>query len=155
MKWLDEDFHSIDRQDFYNILQLRERIFVVEQFCPYIDCDGKDATARHIYTKADNKIAAYSRLVDIGIVYENAASIGRIITHPDFRGKGYGHFLLVESIKKMEQHYGKVKVSIGAQCYLENFYKKYGFSKVGEMYTEDGIPHYKMDLNWDNTNTGL
>jgi len=85
----------------------------------------------------------------VGITYKDAASIGRIATHPDYRGKGYGHQLLVESIKKIKQHYNKVEVRIGAQGYLEKFYERYGFKTVSDMYLEDGIPHYSMNLDWN------
>jgi len=84
----------------------------------------------------------------VGQSYTDAASIGRIVTHPYFRGKGYGHQLLVEAIKKIKQHYNKVNVLIGAQCYLEKFYNRYGFKTSSAMYLEDGIPHYTMSLDW-------
>jgi len=147
--WLNEDFNNVPREDWYKIIQLREHIFVVEQFCAYVDCDGKDIEARHLYAKIDNEIAVYCRLLKVGVSYDNAASIGRIATHPNYRGKGYGHQLLVESIKKIKQHFGQVKVRIGAQCYLEKFYERYGFKTVSGMYLEDSIPHYTMDLNWN------
>lgn len=146
--WVDEDFNNINRLDWYQIIQLRETIFVVEQFCPYADCDGKDISARHLYTKLNNEIAAYCRLLKVGLSYNMAASIGRIVTHPHCRGKGYGHLLLVESIKKIREHYKEVNVRIGAQCYLEKFYKRYGFITTSAVYLEDGIPHYTMDLDW-------
>jgi len=146
--WFDEDFDSIPRLDWYRIIQLREATFVVEQFCPYVDCDGKDVDARHLYTKSNYEIAAYCRLLKRGLTYPDAASIGRIVTHPNCRGKGYGHQLLVESIKKIKHHYNEVNVRIGAQCYLEKFYERYGFKTTSAMYLEDGIPHYTMNLDW-------
>ncbi len=153
--WFDEDFESVPRKDWYQIIQLRETIFILEQFCAYVDCDGKDIEARHVYTKVNNEIAAYCRLLDVGLSYSDAASVGRIVTHPHFRGKGYGHQLLVESIKKIKQHYKEVNVKIGAQCYLEKFYKRYGFKTVSNMYLEDGIPHYTMNLDWNIASTWL
>lgn len=147
--WLDENFNSVPREDWYKIIQLREHVFVVEQFCAYVDCDGKDIEARHIYTKVNDDIAAYCRLLKLGSAYEGAASIGRIATHPNHRGKGYGHLLLVESLKKITQHYNDVDVRIGAQCYLEKFYERYGFKTVTDMYLEDSIPHYTMNLDWN------
>lgn len=146
--WSDEDFNSVPRENWYKIIQLREQVFVVEQFCAYVDCDGKDIEARHLYTKINQEIVAYCRLLKVGLSYKNAASIGRIATHPNYRDKGYGHQLLVESIKKIKLHYDKVDVRIGAQCYLEKFYERYGFKTVSEMYLEDNIPHYTMNLDW-------
>ena len=56
---------------------------------------------------------------------------------------------MVESIKKIKQHYTEINVRIGAQCYLQKFYERYGFKTVSAMYLEDGIPHYTMHLDWN------
>jgi len=149
MNWIEKSFSDIDRQDWYNILKLRSQIFVVEQFCPYNDLDGLDLVSTHFYTKDNDTIVAYNRILKKGIAYEDAASIGRILTHPNYRGKFYGVKMIQAAIKHIYQNWGKVKVSIGAQGYLKNYYTKLGFEAASEIYLEDDIPHIKMNLNWN------
>ena len=40
--------------------------------------------------------------------------------------------------------YGEVPIRISAQCYLEEFYRGFGFEIAGEPYLEDDIPHVGM-----------
>jgi ElaA protein len=40
--------------------------------------------------------------------------------------------------------WGAANIRIGAQCYAEKFYGSLGFSKAGDIYEEDGIPHVEM-----------
>ena len=35
-------------------------------------------------------------------------------------------------------------IRLSAQCYLEQFYRDFGFESVGKSYLEDGIPHIAM-----------
>jgi len=149
MDWIVKSFSDIDRQDWYNILKLRSQIFVVEQFCPYNELDGLDLVSIHLYTKDNDTIVAYNRILKKGIAYQDAASIGRVITHPNFRGQHYGITMLQTSIKYIYKNWGKTKVSIGAQGYLQKYYAKLCFQTVSEMYLEDDIPHFKMDLDWE------
>ena len=46
--WQWYDFDSFTAQELYAILALRQQVFVVEQQCPYLDCDDLDQTARHL-----------------------------------------------------------------------------------------------------------
>jgi len=151
-QWYIESFDTINRYDWHNILKLRQKVFVVEQFCPYLDIDGKDLTSLHLYTKVEEEVVAYARILDVGISYDNFASIGRIITDPNFRGQQFGKQLLIKSIATLKDKYNEVPVKIGAQGYLEKFYNKFGFKKVGDLYLEDDIPHYEMELDWNAVN---
>jgi len=147
-QWFIESFDTINRYDWHNILELRQLVFVVEQFCPYPDLDGKDLNAIHLYAKANEDIIAYSRILNVGISYPEFASIGRIITNPKYRGQQYGKQLLEKSIQLLKENFGEVPVKISAQGYLEKFYNKFGFKRVGDLYLEDDIPHYEMEINW-------
>ena len=46
-------FKELDTDTLYDILQLRSRVFVVEQNCVYQDIDGKDKEALHIIYKQE------------------------------------------------------------------------------------------------------
>lgn len=143
MEWKLKLFNKLTNEELYAILQLRQRVFIVEQNCPYLDNDGKDFYAHHLWVLGQGQIAAYCRLLPAGISYEEV-SIGRVITAPEMRGKGYGQKLMAKALETIEELYGPVPVRIGAQAYLRKFYEDFGFVDVGEPYLEDGIPHLIM-----------
>ena len=94
----------------------------------------------------EGDLVAYTRLVAPNISYKEV-SIGRVITSEKVRRKGVGIALMNESIKAMNHIYGNVAIRISAQCYLEKFYRSFGFLPTGKEYLEDGIPHLEMLLS--------
>ncbi|MFC5047778.1 GNAT family N-acetyltransferase [Aquimarina hainanensis] len=138
------NFDQLSTTVLYDILRLRAEVFVVEQDCVYQDLDGKDRNALHVIGYKDEKIVAYTRLFDSGAYFDEATSLGRVVVAENERKHKYGHDLIIASIKAIEEHYHTSKIKISAQKYLINFYKKHGFSVVGDEYLEDGIPHVAM-----------
>lgn len=139
-------FHDLSSLELYKIISLRELVFVVEQNCPYLDCDGLDLNSMHLWMEKEETIVAYTRLVPPK--KENGLwSIGRVVVHPDFRTLGLG----IEVMRKSIQHLSEVNevecIEISAQVYLTRFYNNLGFIEVGEPYLEDNIPHIRM--LWD------
>ncbi len=138
-------FHDLSLEQLYEIMALRQEVFIVEQDCPYLDADGKDFESFHLFGKNElGKIISYTRLVPQGVSYEKYASIGRVVTSAKVRGLGTGKDLMVQSIEWCVKLFPKSKIKISAQCYLEKFYTDLGFNKTGEFYDEDGIPHMGM-----------
>lgn len=142
-EWKIRRFQALSVEELYQMLKLRSEVFVVEQNCVYLDIDDKDQKALHLFREIDGKMIAYARLYDANDYFENA-SIGRVLTHIDFRGKKYGHALINQAIQAIENHFGETKITISAQLYLKKFYESHGFIQSGEMYLEDGIPHIEM-----------
>ena len=68
---------------------LRQKVFIVEQECPYMDADNKDYKAKHLLGFVDNELKAYARLLPAGIQYPNEVSIGRVLTDESCRKNGY------------------------------------------------------------------
>ncbi len=143
LQFVCKAFSDLTPYELYAIMQLRLAVFSVEQNCPYQDADGKDLKAQHLMGYYDNELAAYSRLLPQGVSYSES-SIGRVITSGKYRRHGYGKLLMEESIRRMEELYGKGPVKIGAQAYLKKFYEDFGFIDLNEPYMEDGIPHLIM-----------
>ncbi|MEO8254484.1 MAG: GNAT family N-acetyltransferase [Flavobacterium sp.] len=141
--WHIKTFEALTVNELYAILKLRSEVFVVEQNCVYLDTDGKDPLALHVFGEYDSKIVAYSRLFKPGISYDNA-SIGRVVVSAEYRNKKWGKDLMLQSILAIENHFGVSQITISAQFYLKNFYESFGFVPSGEMYLEDEIPHIKM-----------
>ena len=141
-------FADLSPFDLYEIMILRQTVFIVEQNCPYLDADGLDYQAWHLLVYDLNKqLVAYTRLLPIDVPYTGYASIGRVVNLPAMRGTGLGRFLMQQSIATCNTLFGNVPVKIGAQSYLIRFYESFGFCSTGENYLEDGIPHTKMILD--------
>jgi ElaA protein len=141
-------FADLSPFDLYEIMILRQTVFIVEQNCPYLDADGLDYRAWHLLVYDLNKqLVAYTRLLPIDVPYAGYASIGRVVNLPKLRGTGLGRFLMQQSIATCNTLFGNVPIKIGAQSYLIRFYESFGFCSTGENYLEDGIPHTKMILD--------
>ena len=62
-RWDWKNWSEISRDVLYEILTLRQAIFVVEQECPYLDTDGQDPFAAHVLGYSDdNTLLCYSRV---------------------------------------------------------------------------------------------
>ena len=138
--WHSLYFDELSVHQLYKLMVLRQRVFVVEQNCPYLDADGLDLTSRHLWAEAsDGAVHAYVRIVPAGAKYDEI-SIGRVITAPEARGTGLGRELMRRAIEAC----GQVTIRIGAQAHLEKFYGELGFVRASDVYDEDGIPHIEM-----------
>ena len=136
-------FDQLTTQQLYAVLMLRQSVFVVEQNCPYLDCDGKDIASYHLLaTTANGELVAYLRIIPAGISYPEV-SIGRVVTHTAYRKFGFGKRLMKIALEEVEKLFGAVPIRIGAQSYLLQFYELFGFEKL-EAYIEDDIPHHIM-----------
>ena len=135
-------FSQLTTTELYRIIQARIAIFVIEQTCPYQELDNKDLDAWHIWYEDDDGIAAYCRVLDKGVSYENEGSIGRVITVK--RSCGLGYKVMMEAIRVAEEKYSQTSLRISAQQYAQGFYEKCGFVRVSEPYLEDDIPHIQM-----------
>lgn len=139
-------FSALTARELYAMLALRSQVFVVEQQCVYLDPDGLDLDAHHLFGYDDASRAALVcgvRILQPGAVYDEA-SIGRVVTAPAHRGAGIGRQLMERAIEDCAELYPGVAIRIGAQQYLERFYAALGFVTVSEPYDEDGITHVTM-----------
>ena len=143
IQWQIKPFEGLSVNELYDILRLRSEIFVVEQNCVYLDLDGKDKLALHLFGTFEGKIVAHSRLFKAGISFDYS-SIGRVTVDPKYRDRKWGHDLMRESIAGIKKHFNETKITIGAQMYLKKFYESHGFVQTSEMYLEDDIPHIEM-----------
>lgn len=137
--WFDRSFGELTTEQLYRIIAIREQVFVVEQRCAYLELDGADRVARHLWRETDDRIDAYLRVVPAGVKFAEVA-IGRVVVAPHARGTGLGKELMRRGLAAA----GPVPVKIGAQAYLERFYADLGFVRTSENYDDDGIEHLDM-----------
>jgi len=140
--WHDRAFGELTAAELYAIVVLRERVFVVEQACAYLDADGIDLVSRHVWAARGDELVAYCRLVPAGAKFAEP-SIGRVIVAASARGTGLGKQLMQRAIAALTAR-GAGAIRIGAQAHLEKFYGSLGFVRASELYDEDGIPHIEM-----------
>lgn len=136
-------FNELSVSELYQVLRLRESVFIIEQDCIYQDVDNKDQKALHVLGAYDGKIVAYSRVFKPGD-YFDYASIGRVVIDKEYRDRKWGYPLMEASIKAVMDYFGESRIEISAQLYLQKFYENNGFYAISETYLEDDIPHIRM-----------
>lgn len=146
--WHFKKFDELTPVELYEILRLRNEVFVVEQNCVYNECDGKDYKCFQLWCTIDGQIVGSCRVVPPGISYPEP-SFGRIVSKPGFRNLRLGHQMMEHILEIIKNYWRTEKVRISAQVYLKCFYEKYGFIQVSEEYLEDLLPHIEM-LKGDN-----
>lgn len=141
-----KSFNELNIFELYAILQLRIEVFVVEQHCPYQECDNKDLVSLHVLGYEQDQLVAYCRLIPTDISYSNYCSIGRVLTKKSHRKMNIGKDLMNYGINFCLNNYTNA-IKISAQAYLEKFYTELGFITISEPYLEDNIPHIEMIFN--------
>ncbi len=79
----------------------------------------------------------------VRILNSNLAKLRQMAVREELRGKGVGRELLqkVESELKKKNF---TMIELHARMYAKVFYEKLGYTPIGEIFTEVGIPHVKM-----------
>ncbi len=145
MNWQWFRFDEFKPEVLYDVLRLRSQIFVVEQECPYLDCDGKDQEAMHCLGYDEKgTLVAYARVFTPEDTCK-PLSFGRVVVDKAHRQHGYGRALMTEILRWLESGpYCQRAIHISAQHYLEKFYASFRFESYGEVYLEDDIDHIAM-----------
>ncbi len=142
-----KNFENLSNLELFNIIKLRQQIFIVEQNCIYTDLDNKDLVSYHVlmFNKDNNTLMAYARLIPEGVSYDNFTSIGRVCVLPEFRKSNVGKNLMNYCINQsIELFHKKYPIKISAQIQALSFYSKLNFIATGNTYLEDGLPHIQM-----------
>ena len=143
IKWKIKPFAKLTTTELHELLKIRAEIFVVEQNCSYLDIDGKDIKAKHLIGYYKNNIIAYARIFLKKEFNNEYNSIGRLCVKKSCRNKKIGDQLIKKAINIFPKN---EIITISAQKYLKNFYKKHLFNPIGKEYLEDNIPHIQMIL---------
>lgn len=146
LNWTWQPFHKLSLDQLYEAMMLRQRIFVIEQTCLYLDADGFDSQCRHgLGYSQKGALVAYARIVPPGSRYPEP-SIGRVVIVPELRGNGTGYDLMQRAIDETVSLFPELPIRISAQAHLERFYRQLGFEPAGPLYDDAGIPHIDMFL---------
>ena len=141
--WQWTRFEGLSLQALYELLALRQKVFVLEQG-PYLDADGLDQHSWHLLGRDERgELLLYLRVVDPGLKYDEP-SIGRVVIDKTLRGTGLGRVMMGEAVRRCDEAWPGRANRISAQAHLARFYGEFGYVPVGEPYLEDNIPHQEM-----------
>ncbi len=142
--WKWKNFEEISKDELYEILSLRQKIFIVEQNSPFVDADFIDQKSLHLICKnSKNKICAYLRVIPPDIKFSEA-SFGRVFVIPEFRKNGLAKIAVQNCMNKIHELYGNVSIKIDAQIYLKKFYEDFGFVQIENPFDDAGVLHITM-----------
>ncbi len=135
-----KDFHDLTLMELYNIMHLRDVVFVVGQkITAECEVDGEDPKCSHLLLYLEDTLIGTARL----FLEESPISVGRIAIHTDQQGKGYGTRLM----EFIADFLGERNATMHAQAHLETWYASLGWKRVGEEFMEAEIVHVKMTKN--------
>jgi predicted GNAT family N-acyltransferase len=120
---------------------LRHAVFVEEQEVPVeLERDGHDAGAFHAVALLGDRCVGTGRLV---VSPGGVGRVGRMAVDPAFRRRGLGDLVLL-ALEDHARAAGLREIELHAQCYVERFYAKHGYTREGEVFEEAGIAHVVM-----------
>lgn len=127
------------------VFKIRELVFVIEQKVDAAEeYDEFEGDSSHFLATLDGIPVGTARwrFTEYGVKMERFAVL------EEAREKGVGQALVaavLEDVKSNPETSGKVKY-LHAQLAAIPLYSKFGFEKVGDMFEECNIWHYKMEL---------
>jgi predicted GNAT family N-acyltransferase len=118
---------------------LRRDVFEKEQNIPRpLDRDPFDYSADHVVAfDAKGRCVGTGRVVRMD---SRTAQIGRMAVARDERKHGVGA-LVLEALERMAQMRGISELTVNSQIPAESFYAKRGFTRVGDVFLDQGVPH--------------
>ena len=152
--WGKEIYHQINQDgltlkpvvapmDMMHVLDIRNRVFVIGQNCPY-DIEvvpEEEKEAKHFLIYYKETPVGTIRYRQTG---DREFKLERFAILEEYRGKGYGKEAFLYLVNKLEEDYNPCTIWFNAQYQLLDYYKKLGFTEVGETFYEANIKHIKM-----------
>lgn len=120
---------------------IRKTVFMEEQGF-LNEFDQTDETAFHLVLYADGAPAAVARL--FAQQNDEAYIVGRIAVLPRYRGLHLGSRILKEAEQRAKQN-GARTLALSAQCRVQPFYQKNGYTATGDVYFDEFCPHIHME----------
>jgi predicted GNAT family N-acyltransferase len=131
--------------DLETAFAIRQKVFVEGQGVPAaLENDAHDhGAARHYLARAaDGQPAGAARWRET----ENGIKLERFAVLEGFRNQRIGEILLKAVLADVRAEFPTALVYLNAQLRAVPFYERNGFQKVGAMFEEAGIQHYRMVL---------
>jgi ElaA protein len=145
LRWQCHTFESFTPHTLYEMLRLRDQVFVLEQQSIYGDLDNLDQIALHLCGyDTGGCLRAYARLLGPGDKYDEACAITRVVVDPAWRGQGIGRQVVAQSLDACADRFPAVAQKLSAQLSALALYASFGFKQISEPYDDGGILHVDM-----------
>ena len=135
-----------DLRDLDAAFTIREKVFVEGQGVPAeaeYDEHDRQASTRHYLARADGQPAGAARWRPT----PHGVKLERFAVLPEFRGRGIGQALVRQVLADVAAQVPEAaQVYLHAQLSAVWLYERTGFHKVGPLFEECDIQHYKMVL---------
>jgi len=132
-------FFASDKALFAKAREIREKVFIVEQKVDENDeFDEFENLSKHYLIFDEKKAVGTARWRHIG----DKVKLERFAVLKEYRGKQIGDQILKAVLDEVLPL--KKTIYLHAQLKAIPFYERRGFIKVGEMFSECDIDHYKM-----------
>ena len=134
--------------ELFQALAIREVVFIEEQHVPEgIERDAEDARAYHVLALQGGHAIGTGRLVILSTPPKGQhgtwGQIGRMAVLQAHRMAGVGSRLLL-ALEEEARRREVSAITLNAQLYALEFYRKHGYEPVGALFEEAGIPHIEM-----------
>lgn len=151
LKWETYFFSELSAHRLYQIIKLRQDVFVLEQACLYPDLDNLDQQSLHLLLidEEDDLLFGYCRILPEGLISPEVA-IGRVVIAEQARNNGLATKLMQKAIEFITLEMQAPVIKISAQFHLKVFYETFNFKVASSPYDEDGIKHIDMLLTIKN-----
>ncbi|AOJ81959.1 drug:proton antiporter [Burkholderia savannae] len=147
MDWTCCEFRYLNSNELYMILRARNAVLVVEDAHTYLDIDGKDEFALHVFATDKRgerpSIAAYARLLP-GDDIDPETTIDKILTSAAHRDDRTIDALIEHVLAAAHARWPDAPVRVQVSAHREDFYSRFGFRKVDGPYLEHGAPYIGM-----------
>lgn len=135
-------FKTSDKALFAESRKIREKVFIVEQkVTEDEEFDEFEEESNHYLLLLDNQAIGTARWRRI----DDKVKLERFAVLKEYRGKSYGDYLLQAVLKDAQKE--ARPIYLHAQLKAIPFYERRGFRKVGDLFVECEIEHYKMVLD--------
>ena len=121
-----------------DIIKIRTAVFIDEQGFKN-EFDETDKTCTHIVLYADKVPVAICRYFKEG----KNCRIGRVAIIKEYRGQGLGNKIMQIAENEIKNEGGRI-TEVSAQVRVSEFYKKLGYSAVGDIYLDEICEHIRM-----------
>lgn len=133
-----QPFDQLEKRDLYDIMVLRNMVFVVEQqITEEPEIDGLDPVCHHTVARVGGE-----GIVGTARVFFNKSpvKVGRVAVDRDYRNRGIGTAVM----KHIQQQLGGERAFLHAQIQTRDWYERLGWRPVGDVFDEAGIEHIEM-----------
>ncbi len=130
-----------DKKLINKIFEIRNQVFVVEQNVDPSEEYEFEESSIHFLLFEDKTPCATARYRKT----EKGIKLERFAVLKQYRKKGYGNTILKRILEELKNN--EDVIYLHAQVQVVDFYKKQGFIKKGDIFSEAGIQHYKMIYN--------